>query len=226
MEHVFGSGRFTPGSVRIISVYPNKTQVIQRLYGSDPNPRGARVTWYSLPGCPKGADPVVVRVEDAFQSVPDVEAPNDPARARMHIIPANKIADDLVHHWTGAIIGTTIDAKPGIGIWDQAGDPPQEFIDELHRQQDAYFQALYHEGMGLAAANKHDQIRKDHRDACIYLGREEVWSKEMHRDDFKKCPWCFVKLAGPAIICHNCKQIVDQAAYDDRREEQLTAPTA
>lgn len=96
------------------------------------------------------------------------------------------------------------------GVFIAAGDvPTEEELAEANRRFEEYDLALINEADEFYQANQHDNIGKQHREAAMRRGQDElVWVRG--KGKMNKCPACKTTVDPDAAICLGCKTVLNE----------------
>lgn len=180
----------------IASVFPAGLAPLERPFD------GATV--FTMPPCPKGERPQLLKILDAVQFGRD---PLSRDILTESLIEVDDIAKDLVGHWARTPIGAPAGSGPGVGLI--AGDTPtDEEIQALYDRQDVMFEYFYQDGLRLAQNQEWRGINGHHRLAAKWLEREEPWAIDTGRQTaaLEECPLCGSMIPASKAFCMVCKQ--------------------
>lgn len=85
-------------------------------------------------------------------------------------------------------------------------------LERIHLAQDRWFQLLVRRADNeFARTRSHRSVSDVHRLAARRLGIERDWTKDITLQAILKCPACRLSIDPLAVICPNCKFVLDAA---------------
>jgi len=139
------------------------------------------------------------------------------------------VAEQIMNQYVGAQLGLGEDCQPGVFFVVGAylpGDIPNRFPAELekaNRQQRNWFSKLVNEGDDCwNKFHRSAAISELQRKACTWLGIQRDWNIDVARV-INKCIACKGDLPDGAIVCMNCRTIINQKAYKELGLSQIGA---
>lgn len=161
-------------------------------------------------------DIAILHVEEAIHYVP---SPFDERNLKQITTP-NEMARSIVDDYCSAHIALADNCGPGL-FWVEGRLNKNEIkkyhsrkIIEAKERQDNWFTALIMMADTDWVKNKNMQAVSDlQRLAAKCLGVHKDWV-EFSVERTTTCPFCKFAIAPDSIRCMNCKEIVDQKAYD------------
>ena len=173
------------------------------------------------PKTPGGYSSLVVSDAYYIQLVPGKEEDEPGRRIEIPIISAD-LADSIINDFCNSHIGVSDDARPGmfnikfreVSYGTIAKEYAKE-LEEARARQNKWFRNLVTLADDTWARFKqHRLIVDSQRNAARALGIEREWVTIVPEQD-QLCPACKVKVHPEAVICHNCKAIINQAQAKD-----------
>lgn len=134
-------------------------------------------------------------------------------------VPADELAYSILEGLYSSWPYVTTNARPALfflpGQWtnEAAEREYQNQIKELDEKQMAWYQVLLEQGDGMYARANRDPrvITILHREAASRLGAKREWAFNMDPD--KRCPFCAAPVIFNAVICRECKEVINPEAY-------------
>jgi len=119
-------------------------------------------------------------------------------------VPAHSIVTDFITIYSGGMPGADKGFRAGIIAID--GDmPTEEELERVRAQQTAHFTYLFNDAVSSYASQKTELITDLHRDACSWLGRDDLpFLKKIRQVSVKDCPACGESIMAAALRCHKC----------------------
>lgn len=137
----------------------------------------------------------------------------------------NEMARSICEDYKGAHIGLGSDAEPGL-FWipgklskKDVKDRYKKKLEEAKRKQLNWFRNLC--ALADADWNKnHNSLAVSdlQRAAAKALGIKKDWV-EVRVAETKECPFCTISVPPNAIVCPNCKEVLDKEAYKNMKEQ-------
>lgn len=197
--------RYTRNHVCLVSIWPARLGPTMRKHNG--------LTHYVMEAAPRGSYSKLVVYDTQQAIVVPLGADEKGNEIIGRDIPARVVADDLVAHWGGDMLGAKQGHRAGIGII--AGDEPTPVeLKALRDTQNALFNYLITDAMGKHISGEGVNISDTHR-----LAAKEMLDKGANRlpwfptTDFaevKDCIACGTQIEAKAKICPNCREnIVD-----------------
>lgn len=189
----------------IVSLYPDVITEVKH---------GMFPTRFVIPAAERD-DFSLLHIEDAFHYVIAVGI-EDPIR---YPVPAEEVANSIVNDFCSAFIGIDNDSKPG--LFFLPGHASKTEISLMHkseldaaktRQNNWYKNLVAMADDTWARTRQHKSISDLQRTAAKQLALKRDWTSVVPEKD-ELCPACKVSVHPDAIICHNCKTIIDLEQY-------------
>jgi hypothetical protein len=201
----------------ICSIYPGDLPPMKFYQGESPNPASPRCVTYEMKGVPKGSEPAVIEVSDAFENVHDILASTRKRRAfSSKIVPCERTTNNILQHWAGNMVGVPTGMGPGImEIANSA--PTTAEIAELERRQTAFFEFMFAEGERLMADKRMKEITQPMVLAAEWLQRKTTWASATFVNT-TPCRHCKQDIPQDASVCYVCGR--------DQRSNDGIAPAA
>lgn len=190
-------------SITIASICPWDLRAERpRHISTDKNWKG-----FFLPGVEKGKAPVTLKIDDFVQMKRDI-ATDTSVETR---IPAEDVAADILGEWTQRGLGMRPGCHPGV-MRIEGDRPNDKELRAMMDTQNAYMGEIVLQGDRLSQERPR-QINERHRMACRYLGIDRPWLKELKDIETRECPYCTKTIPSAAVICPECKNVVNPAEY-------------
>jgi hypothetical protein len=134
-------------------------------------------------------------------------------------VAAELIARSIVDDFVLTTIEATSEAHPGM-MWvpgkltkTEVVMHHTEALDALKVKQIRWFENLCRKADDDWSQYRHHGLISDHQKyAAKYLGHEAEWLVEYNQNaGMMDCPACFSKIDARAIVCINCKAVLDRA---------------
>lgn len=200
------------GPRTILSIFPKEQELQLRHQG---------ITTYFLPAATK-ANPTLLRVNDTYTwnrnwSVDDIAF-------YQAAIPANTVADNLVHSWAQSMVGARQGFGPGIMVI--AGSEPTKLeLETVHIRQEEFFNFLINQADDFEQEGKRFNITDVHRLAAEWMGVQgRSWAKVMHEIKFVSCPACQEDIRAGALVCRHCSTDLEEFAEKRASKAKAIAP--
>jgi hypothetical protein len=197
-------------SATLVSYYPLEfREFVPFLYPSE----------YIIPPS-NGKDPQILVIEDGFYIVDNRNVENAPG---MRIeVPAERIAYSLINDFRLSSAHATETAYPAIFYVPEKVDVPtllkkyNGLIQESLQAQKNWFRRL----VQVADDNwqryrMHRMITDLERLAAKTLGLDREWLNVLV--ELENCPACNTKVSKNQVVCHQCRFILNEAAYKNMR---------
>ena len=170
-----------------------------------------------------GKNVVVYHVDDKCFNTRTIPTEEDPIR-RTLIIPesADVIAASIVNDEIRSSFLADEDCSPALFWKSRVWSPEQielEFSLDLanaKEKQYRWFDKLLRDGDdNWQTYRKHIAINDLHRMAARFLGVEREWAKKPRPAHLKECRFCTSMIPDAAVVCPECKQVVDKEKFDE-----------
>lgn len=136
--------------------------------------------------------------------------------------PAYEVAHSIVNDYVGALLGVTVDCRPGIFAVNrdfrdeiQARDYLSDMLPEAKKAQDAWFFTLVN--LADQDFNKHHQAQSVsdlQKIAARELNiRDKPWLLDITQLQLSTCPACFTPVNAQASICSSCRYVINPEKY-------------
>lgn len=197
-------------SCTIVSVYPME---LKAEFKWSPT-RGAGSHTYKIPAAIANGFQLL-EVEDAYQQYYAGES----IGYRWDIVPAQKIAENLIFVFVSGRVGQQEGHRPGIWITGEPAafnsrklnEAAQAESDLNRAAQESYFDYLIQEGQALFIEGKYSEITGDHRAAAIWMGKQDLdWLRPLKQLVKKECPLCLTDIPMKALVCPNCRHTISK----------------
>lgn len=184
----------------IISIYP-MTLTLERPWGTAV---GRYYTKYVIPAAPRDGYSFL-EVEPAWQSV----YYGEDIGYRWEMIPAEKVAADIVNSFTAHRLGSNTGATIGLFV-PATGKPTKEELEKARNQQELYFSNLFAMAEEFWRTGQIRNISDEMRQAARWLNRQAPWVEPFTAVDMKECPFCASKIMAKAVVCPHCHKDVSK----------------
>lgn len=169
----------------------------------DPRFTGA-VPWTDEPeiSVPRGRGYATLTITDSFQWILNI------TETQKHTflpspIAAQNIAEALVTEWTSGLSSAA--GRAGIGVWNPAEGPIEDYARQLRALQEVYFRELVYAGDLNFSRTGQKEITDLMRLGADWLGVEKEWNKLIEEVILKRCPACTARIPQEALLCRNCR---------------------
>lgn len=172
---------------------------------------------FELPAVPKGQPPATTKIDDNVQYAKILST----APEAKYTILGEEIAADFVKHVAQDGPFMTEDARPA--VWICAGDEPtQEEIAANLQKLRAYCGLMVEYADDLdrrrqAGEPNVPKVTLRMKDAARFLDLKREWLTDLV-NSATTCWACTLTIPAHAIRCPHCKEIVNQARYDERKK--------
>ena len=189
------------GKATIVSLYPE--QITEVKHGMFPSR-------YTIQAAEKD-DFSILHVDDGFHYVIAVGI-EDPIR---YPVSAEEIAASIINDFCSSFLATDLDSKPGM-FWVPGHESKtvikakysKELADAVKRQDNWYRNLVSMADDTWTRTRQNRAISGLQRLAAKELGVKRDWTSIVPEKD-ELCPACKVSVHPDAVICHNCKAIIN-----------------
>jgi len=204
----------------VVSLYPKEMK--------DEFKPGLSSGTFSMPAS-DGETPVVLHINDEFTRRVYIPLEKDPAKANMNVPESAAIvAASVVNDFINSTYLMNTDCRPGI-FWvegiHEANEIERKFpaqLAEAKQVQSNWLTALLRDGDDAwQKFHLHNRINDLHRLAATMLGKKREWGT-FKRDEqvdasMINCKFCTTSILPEAIICPNCKQVLDSERFEEAK---------
>jgi len=148
--------------------------------------------------------------------------------------PADVIARSICRDYKLAKLGFKIgeEGTVGPGLFFVEGKFTEEEvksrfvkqIQDARKEQMDWFEALMNLADDIfARTGRHQAVSDEMRHVCNLLGQTRPWNFDINTlKQTSECPACLSQIPQRAIVCAQCKTIVNQAEFDKRKFKQAS----
>lgn len=176
-----------------------------------------------VPAAESESKPVTLVITDVqtWHYIPLVEGKGK-KRSRFEKIDAYEHAKAVVSDHVKSVVASTSNAHPGIiAVEGSITLVPKEILLSLQNMQSAWKERVLKQADDLW--NKYGQ-RKFISDIAVTIARREGLDKDkewartlvVDRKLVRECPACFAQINANALVCKECRTIIDVKAYNEK----------
>jgi len=168
--------------------------------------------WFVVPAA-KDGKPGILHVKDCHSNLAMIEGKTFPVTHS-----AEEISNSIVNDYCSSHLEASDDAKPAL-FWVfgrlSASDvlvQHKDKVDEARKKQNIWFMRLVRRADDdWEKTKQHRMITDLQRHAATSLGlHNKAWMTPIEPMELVKCPFCMHLIEKEAVICTNCKQVVDK----------------
>lgn len=171
---------------------------------------------FVIPPCLNAKDPEILTIGTSVYFIPQF---NGDEELPAHVIKTapKDIAKSVINDYMSGQMDVNTDCCPGF-VWLPGELTKEEFLNkfallhlEMKKKQNKWFGKLVERADNdWNRYKRHTVISDNQRFAARALGLNKDWLTTEHHEIPVKCPACFTNCAPQAIVCANCRCILDK----------------